>query len=546
MPRSIAHYTIEASLGEGGMGQVFLAEDTRLERRIALKVLAPHFSTDADSLARFQREAKAIAALNHPNIVTIFSVEEVDPHRFYTMELVEGQTLDALMSPEGMDLEPLLDLAAQLAEALRVAHDRGITHRDLKPANVMVTAEGRVKVLDFGLAKLLQDGPNAEKSDDLLQTQDGRVLGTAPYMSPEQIKGSSVDRRSDVFSLGILLYEMATGERPFRGKSWAELMSRILRDAPLPVTRIRAGCPPLLGRIIHRCLEKDPARRFQNGGELSREIEALRDEISFERALARRAASGARRRQRDRRHWWHPLSQPGLLLATRPGLAIVLAIVFGVNLAETWAETRLRDASGVGRELGFSIAAAFHGLEGRLSFEHHDTASRVAIYGYSTAYFFLLPVLGLAMAWALSRRRDIMPFRVFSLSVLAAYLLSLPFFLFFPVPERWAYPPAEATLLSDQWTSRLIETIRPISGLDNCFPSFHVAFTVILVLAAYLFEVRLRSAVLALGATVVLSTFVLGIHWIPDMVAGLAVGILSVAAAVRMDRWLARSTAESF
>ncbi|MEM7355451.1 MAG: serine/threonine-protein kinase, partial [Acidobacteriota bacterium] len=452
MPRSIAHYTIIESLGEGGMGQVYLAEDTRLERRIALKVLAPHFATDADSLARFQREAKAIAALNHPNIVTIYSVEEVDEYRFFTMELIEGQTLDGLIPAEGMALEQLLELGAQLAEALRAAHERGITHRDLKPANVMVTAEGRVKVLDFGLAKLLQDGPEAAKADDLLKTQDGRVLGTAPYMSPEQIRGTGVDRRSDIFALGILLFEMATGERPFRGKSWAELMSKILRDPSAPVSRLRASCPPHLDRIIDRCLEKDPARRFQNGGELSREIEALRDEISFERALAKREASGERRRVFERRGWFAFLRQPRLLLTTRLGLALVLVLLFAVNLAETWIETWLRESSGLGLAMGYGLAETFHSLEGRLSFEQHDMTSPLAVYGYSVAYFFLTPLVGLAMAFVLALRRELTPFRVFCCSIVAAYAISLPFFLFFPGPERWVYPPAEATLLSDQWT----------------------------------------------------------------------------------------------
>ena len=216
------------------------------------------------------------------------------------------------------------------------------------------------------------------------------------------------------------------------------------------------------------------------------------------------------------------------------------------NLVETWIETWLRDSAGVGRELGYQIAAAFHALEGWLSFEHHDATSSVAVYGYSISYFFLSPLLGLGVAWALARRRDISPFRVFCLAVAVAYAVSLPFFLFLPVPERWAYPLSEAVLLSDQWTSKLIEAIRPISGLDNCFPSFHVSLTVITVLAAYLFAVRLRTVVLALGATVVLSTFVLGIHWIPDMAAGLAVGVLSVAVAWRLDQRLAGAAAESF
>ncbi|MEM7353896.1 MAG: phosphatase PAP2 family protein, partial [Acidobacteriota bacterium] len=211
------------------------------------------------------------------------------------------------------------------------------------------------------------------------------------------------------------------------------------------------------------------------------------------------------------RCWFAFLRQPRLLLTTRLGLALVLVLLFAVNLAETWIETWLRESSGLGLAMGYGLAETFHSLEGRLSFEQHDMTSPLAVYGYSVAYFFLTPLLGLAMAFVLALRRELTPFRVFCCSIVAAYAISLPFFLFFPVPERWVYPPAEATLLSDQWTVKLIETIRPISGLDNCFPSFHVSFTVIMVLTAYLFKVRLRTVVLALGATIVLSTFVLGI-----------------------------------
>ncbi len=545
MPRAISHYTILERLGEGGMGQVYLAEDTRLERRIALKVLAEHFSTDADSLARFEREAKAIAALNHPNIVTIFSVEKVDDQRFYTMEWVDGKTLDELIPSDGMPLRELLDRAVQLAAALCAAHDRGITHRDLKPANVMVTAEGRVKVLDFGLAKLLQERSRVSEIDEAtaVKTQDGRVLGTAPYMSPEHIKGRDVDGRSDIFALGIMLYEMTTGERPFVGRSWAELMSVILRDAPVAVEQRRRGCPQSLSRIIHRCLAKEPADRFQTAQELARELETLREEISFERALAKREASDSRSRPPTKVDWLRLVREPSQLLSSKHGLVVVLVILFGINLAETVIETWMREASGVGKDLGYSLAATFHALEGGLSFEHHDKAGAVAVYGYSISYFFLSPLLGLGVAWLLARRRTVTPFRTFCLSIVSAYAISLPFFLFFPVPERWAYPPSEAVLLSDQWTSKLIEAIRPISGLDNCFPSFHVSFTVVTVLCAYLFAVRLRTVVLALGATVVLSTFVLGIHWIPDMLAGLAVGVISVAVGWRVDQRLLRGVA---
>jgi membrane-associated phospholipid phosphatase len=222
------------------------------------------------------------------------------------------------------------------------------------------------------------------------------------------------------------------------------------------------------------------------------------------------------------------------LLYRRTGLTGLLIAVFIVNLVETMAEMALRHRHGTGADLGNRIAGAFRALEGNLSFESHDVTNWVAVYGYSTSYFFLLPILGLGLLGVLWRRKAVQGYRVLCLSIAADYLLSLGFFLFFPVPERWAFPDSGAMLLSDRWSSGLIELLRPISGLDNCFPSTHVSFTVVIILVGYLFRVRMRHTVLALGATTILSTFVLGIHWLPDIVAGVAVAFLSVALARRV------------
>ncbi len=285
--QTISRYKILSKLGEGGMGQVYLAEDTELGRQVALKVLPPALAEAPERLERFRREARAVAALNHPNIVTIFNVEEVEGQRLLIMELVSGKSLDQLIPPQGLPLPKVFEIAIPMADALAAAHERGITHRDLKPANVMVTDAGQVKVLDFGLAKLAAEAPKASDQDaetelapaDAPLTGEGVVMGTAPYMSPEQLQGLPVDSRTDVFSLGIVLYEMVTGERPFQGKSGLELASSILKDAPSSVTENRADLPRHLGRIIQHCLEKDPERRFQSVKDVRNELETIRDEV---------------------------------------------------------------------------------------------------------------------------------------------------------------------------------------------------------------------------------------------------------------------------
>jgi tRNA A-37 threonylcarbamoyl transferase component Bud32 len=281
VPEQLAHYRLLGRIGAGGMGEVHLAEDSKLGRRVAIKVLAPKLASQPELLDRFEREAKALAALNHPNIVTIYSVEEAAGIRFLTMELVEGENLAEVIPARGFTPARLLDLAVPLADSLAAAHDRGVIHRDLKPSNVMVSDDGRVKVLDFGLAKLRQDTPLSGDERELSTEQltaEGRILGTVAYMSPEQVQGKHVDTRSDIFSMGVTLYEMATGDQPFRGESPVEVMSAILRDTPPRVTEIRDDLPSDLARVLRRCLEKDPDRRFQTALDLRNELEDLRNE----------------------------------------------------------------------------------------------------------------------------------------------------------------------------------------------------------------------------------------------------------------------------
>ncbi len=254
--------------------------------------------SDTERLARFEREARLLAALNHPNIVTVHSFETAEGIQFLTMELLEGKSLDQIIPEGGLALDRFFNLAVPLADAMSAAHVRGITHRDLKPGNIMMTDDGRVKVLDFGLAKLRQEVPEAEltQARTEFQTQEGYVLGTMPYMSPEQVQGRSADHRTDIFSLGVVLYELVTGRRPFQGNSVAELTSSILRDPPLPVTEQRADLPRHLARIIRRCLEKDPNRRYQVTQDLRNDLEDLRNEIAEKMLFGGSPARTARQR----------------------------------------------------------------------------------------------------------------------------------------------------------------------------------------------------------------------------------------------------------
>jgi serine/threonine protein kinase len=287
--KTIAHYRLLEKLGEGGMGTVYSAEDTRLRRRVALKVLSAERASDPQRLARFEREATAVAALSHPNIVTLFSVEEAEGLHFITMELVKGKSLDQLIPPEGMRLAEFFRISIPLADALVGAHEKGIIHRDLKPTNVLVQSDGRPKVLDFGLAKLVEADPTmggASSHDPTLVTKEGLILGTVAYMSPEQAEGKPLDHRTDIFSLGILFYEMVTGRRPFQGKSSTAVLSSILKDVPPPAAALREDLPPHLGRIIRRMLQRDPERRYQAAGDVRIELEDLQRELDSDDRFA--------------------------------------------------------------------------------------------------------------------------------------------------------------------------------------------------------------------------------------------------------------------
>ncbi len=274
----LGSYEIIAPLGAGGMGEVYRARDTRLKREVAIKVLPQDVASSPERLARFEREATTVAGLSHPNIVTLFSIEEVEGTRFLTMELVDGRSLDQSVVPGGLPAARVVELGIALADALAAAHEKGVVHRDLKPANVMLTKDGRVKVLDFGLAKLAMPDSNRELTQAATMTTplsgDGHVIGTVPYMAPEQVRGDAVDMRTDLFALGIVLYELASGKRPFVGETHVDIGHAILREAPKPLRTLHL--PRDLDRIVSRCLEKNPRERFQTALDVSNELRALR------------------------------------------------------------------------------------------------------------------------------------------------------------------------------------------------------------------------------------------------------------------------------
>src|SRR5262245_22882693 len=273
-------HEITALLGKGGMGEVYRARDTKLNRDVAIKVLPDVFAKDPERIARFHREAQSVAALNHPNIAAIYDLEEADGAKFLVLELVEGETLADILQRGPLPIAEALNVAHQICEALEAAHQKGVIHRDLKPANVKITPAGEVKVLDFGLAKALDNAPASgplsySPTLSIVATQEGVILGTAAYMAPEQAKGFNTDQRSDIFSFGCVLYEMLTGRATFDGETVSDVLASVLKSEP-NLALLPDNLSPRIHDLLYRCLEKNPRRRWYAIGDVRLEIESIR------------------------------------------------------------------------------------------------------------------------------------------------------------------------------------------------------------------------------------------------------------------------------
>ncbi len=328
--RALKHYEIEELLGKGGMGVVYRAKDTRLGRAVALKVLPPELTGDADRKARFIQEARTASAVTHPAIAQIYDVDEGPDGLFIAMELVQGKTVKALIQGRELDVLGALEIAAQVAAGLQKAHEAGIVHRDIKPENLVVTPDGHAKILDFGLAKLLEPPKDAPPDgishmETLAKTQVGFVLGTLRYMSPEQARGQPVDNRSDIFSLGIVIYEMVTGQLPFSGASALDTLHAIAFEETRPMTAIRANLPASLQRVVTRCLRKRAADRYPEAKELASDLKSVQREI--ESGVSNRVSLAARLQEQ-----WRLFKDRSIGEWLLPGGILLAVLVFLVAM----------------------------------------------------------------------------------------------------------------------------------------------------------------------------------------------------------------------
>ncbi|MGB2990230.1 MAG: protein kinase, partial [Candidatus Zixiibacteriota bacterium] len=289
--KTVSHYRVVRKLGEGGMGEVYLAEDTKLDRQVALKFLSEQFASDQNFKVRFKREAQAAAALNHPNIITIHEVAEYEDRPFIAMEFVEGESLKELTARKDLSVQKVIDLGIQISQGLAKAHQAGIIHRDVKPQNILIDKDGRARICDFGLAKLRRE---------VMLTRTGTTVGTVAYMSPEQGQGKEVDQRSDIFSLGVVLYEMVTGQLPFKGEHEAAIVYSIVNETPEPLARYKANVPEGLESVVEKVLRKDRDTRYQSAADITADLKELQRQSTTAATLSSKSALGVRKEKRSR------------------------------------------------------------------------------------------------------------------------------------------------------------------------------------------------------------------------------------------------------
>ncbi|HYO13755.1 MAG TPA: protein kinase [Thermoanaerobaculia bacterium] len=514
-------------LGRGGMATVYRVRDLDLDEEVALKVLNRELAEEATYCERFRREARRMLRIHHPRIVPAADLGTLPSGQpFLKMPVLRNGSLHDQVRPGGLPEERVRAWAEDALEALACIHGAGIVHRDIKPSNFLLDAEGRACLTDFGIALT---------PEDIRLTRTLEQMGTLAYMAPEQRTQRTVTERADIFSLAVVLHELRTGELP---------------SGP-PGTGIAGS----FGELVRWMGEPDPDDR-PSVAEALRKLRGP-DKVTVPLELAALplpapetaapavipASPGAGIEELQPTPARVPEEEPAVAAAPRLGMRAVhlkrtavgmLLLLFVVNYVETAVESWLRSRYRLGIELEQVLGEAAQWFERGLNFEPHDATNMIAVWGFSTVYFFVFPLLVLATVVLFYRRRDPRLLLLLATAATIDYLLTLPFYILFPVPERWTFPDSGAVLLSDLWTSALIQAFRPFSGLNNCFPSFHVSVTVVLVGCLYRADTWFRRATLPLGFAIVLSTFVLGIHWLPDILAGLACGLVSFRLAERL------------
>jgi serine/threonine-protein kinase len=516
-------------LGRGGMATVYRVRDRDLDEEVALKVLNRELAAEETYRERFLREARRMRKIHHPRIVRVTGVDKLPSGQpLLKMPVLRNGSLQDQIRPEGLPEQRVRDWAEDALEALECIHRSGIVHRDVKPSNFLLDAESRACLTDFGIALT---------ADDTRLTRSYEQMGTLAYMAPEQrTRRRSVTEKADVYSLAVVLHELRTGGLPSGtpGASIAGPFGELVRCMGEPEPEDRPTVTEALEKL-HRL--DQPGAVLPEAAPVPLSIQAspapvaipLPSGTAIEKPLLIQAPAETPELSTT------PPQQLGARTTRLKRAALgMLLLLFFVNYAETAVEDWLRARYRLGVKLEQVLGEAAQWFERGLSFEPHDATNNVAVWGSSIVYYFFFPLLVLGTVAVFYRRRDPHPMLLLATAATIDYLLTLPFYILFPVPERWTYPDSDAVLLSDLVTSKLIQAFRPFSGLNNCFPSFHVSMTVVVLACLYQEGTWFRRAALPLGLTIVLSTFILGIHWLSDILAGLACGLVSFRLAERL------------